>query len=462
MAFSDFHLVYGDPRRDSVRLRTLILLRWMAIVGQVGAITVAELYFGLQLPLGACLSLVFASIVVNLIAVFAFPQSKRLTQNGAMFALLFDVTQLCFLIYLTGGLNNPFALLVIAPVTISAGVLELRSTVFLALTSILLISLVAVFNIPLLFLDGSTMALPSIFSFGFWLAIVIGVIFIALYSRRVAIEVRAMSDALLATQIALSREQTLTDLGGVVAATAHELGTPLATIKLASTELIDELADRPELREDAQLIRAQADRCRDILQSMGRAGKDDLHFRTAPFESIVREAAEPHLNRGKIVHFSFESDLVKLVRQPMIRRRSETIHGLRNLIQNAVDFAEGNVWVQGSWNEEAVFLKISDDGTGFPSGVLGRIGDPFVKERRGVAADSRRPGYEGMGLGLFIAKTLLERTGAAIRFANAADPPLGNVRPTRGKGAIVHVKWPRTSIEKIEDAALGDNRPVEI
>jgi two-component system, sensor histidine kinase RegB len=301
------------------------------------------------------------------------------------------------------------------------------------------------------------LAIPRIFEFGFWLAIIIGIVFLAIYSRRVAMEVRSMSDALFATQMALARQQKLTDLGGVVAAAAHELGTPLATIKLVSTELIDELRDRPELLEDARLIAAQADRCRDILHSMGRTGKDDLHLRQAPLETLVREAAEPHLERGKKVEFHVYPGPGASARQPNVMRRPEVIHGLRNLVQNAVDFARSTVWIDCEWTDTRIAIRIVDDGEGFPPQVIGRIGDPFVRARRTDQGSAQRPQYEGMGLGLFIAKTLLERTGAVLNFANAADPFLTpDERPARS-GAVVEAIWPAERLVQVADAAQGEN-----
>jgi two-component system sensor histidine kinase RegB len=302
---------------------------------------------------------------------------------------------------------------------------------------------------------------PVIFEFGFWLSIVIGILFLGIYSRRVATEMRAMSRALLATQMALAREQKLTDLGGVVAAAAHELGTPLATIKLVSAELMHELADRPDLLDDARLIRDQADRCRDILRDMGRAGKDDLHLRQAPLSAALREAAEPHMSRGKQVEFSFGPVEGSPDRQPTILRRPEIIHGLRNLVQNAVDFARTTVWIEGEWTDRTLTVRIVDDGEGFPPNSIGRIGDPFVRFRRSEPQASARPGYDGMGLGLFIAKTLLERSGAELTFANATDPFLApEDRPERC-GAVVEAVWNLADLVAPEGAALGENRRIE-
>lgn len=455
-------LLSRDTRSDWVRLRTLILLRWTAIAGQLAAITVADHYYEMQLPLGLCYLAVGASVIANLISIFVFPENKRLSEAEAMLTLLFDLSQLSFLLYLTGGLANPFALLILAPVTISASALELRTTLFLGSLSILFVTVIAFVHVPLRYADGTILSVPVLFEFGFWLSIVIGILFLGLYSRRVATEIRSMSDALLATQMALAREQKLTDLGGVVAAAAHELGTPLATIKLVSSEMMDELKDHPELREDARLIHEQAGRCRDILRSMGRAGKDDLHMRSVPLAMLVKEAAEPHQDRGKRLVVTFLPGPGGGERQPTVARQPEVIHGLRNLVQNAVDFARTTVWIHGEWTPETITIRIVDDGEGFPPQVIGRIGDPFVRSRRSVQDLAARPEYEGMGLGLFIAKTLLERTGAELTFANASDPFLTPEERPERSGAIVEVIWPTNRLLQANDQGLGQNKPIPV
>ncbi len=453
--------LFRSERTDWVRMRTLIVLRWMAIAGQLLAITVGDQLVGLQLPLGLCYMAVGASVIANLVATFIFPVNKRLSETEAMLTLLFDLSQLSLLLLLTGGLTNPFALLILAPVTISASALQLRTTVVLGVVAIGLVTAAALFKVPLRLVDGTVLSVPPLFEFGFWLSIVIGLVFLGLYSRRVATEIRTMSDALLATQMALAREQKLTDLGGVVAAAAHELGTPLATIKLVSTEMIDELAAHPDLQDDARLIRDQADRCRDILRSMGRAGKDDLHLRKAPLSAVLAEAAEPHRNRGKTLVFSATED-VEGTRAAEILRRPELIHGLRNLIQNAVDFAKSTVWLDAEWSETRITIRIVDDGTGFPPQMIGRIGDPFLRFRRTEQDLHRRPQYEGMGLGLFIAKTLLERTGAELTFANAADPFLATEERPDRCGAVVEVSWHPSALQAPPDIGHGPNVPIAI
>ncbi len=455
----------GQERSSWIRLRTLIWLRWVAIVGQVAAITIAQRVYHLQLELWLCYLAIGISAAANVGAILFFPENKRLSEFEGFVTILFDLLQLGFLLYLTGGLNNPFALLLLGPVVISANMMGLRSTLLIGGTAIVLVSILANWHLPLKTELGYVLRVPEIFLFGNWIATVIAIIFLGGYSLRISSEMRSMSDALSATQLALSREQKLTDLGGVVAAAAHELGTPLATIKLTSSELIEELDDRPDLREDVELIRDQADRCRDILRNMGRAGKEDLHLRQAPLSTVVHEAAEPHMNRGKAIHFTEGPEEGGGVQQPSILRMPEIIHGLRNLIQNAVDFSRANVWVESTWTDDRITVRILDDGRGYPSHLIGRIGDPFVRRRRAESDRRQRPEYEGMGLGLFIAKTLLERSGARLTFANARDPSHRVAARPEQRGAVVEVAWPRAKI----DARTGDNvvpigrnRPIEI
>jgi two-component system sensor histidine kinase RegB len=441
-----------------IRLRTLILLRWWAVVGQITALIVAERALHLNLQIGLCYMVIGASIVSNLVASLVFPANKRLTEAENLAMVLFDLIQLGVLLYLTGGLNNPFSILIVGPVVVSASSLSSRSTMFLGLTAILIVSGLARFNLPLTTDAGFVMQVPVIFLFGNWAAIVIGIVFLGVYSRWTVNEMRTMSGALQATQMALAREQKLTDLGGVIAAAAHELGTPLATIKLTSSELADDLPMGSDARDDALLIRDQADRCRDILRSMGRAGKDDLHLRRAPLTAVIDEAAGPHAQRGKALLFDHAPVGGAPQEPPTIPRRPEIIHGLRNLIQNAVDFADSRVWIETRWSDKIITMRIMDDGPGYPPHLLGRIGDPMMR-RRARSAVSSRPEYEGMGLGLFIAKTLLERSGADLSFANGTESFRGDSIRRERIGAVVEVVWPLADLVQYSGADTGGIGP---
>ncbi len=437
MSQSGVGYIDQTARSNWIRLRTLVLVRWFAIAGQSLALLFGWLVFDLQLPILFCTLIIGFSVLLNVFSTVFFPDNRRLTEIEAAGVLQFDILQLCILLSLTGGIDNPFALLVLAPVTIAASVLPSRLAFLLGAVAIILITLISFIHIPLQTVDGRILSMPTIFEFGLWSAIVIGISFIALYTRRVTAELTSMSEALLATQMALAREQKLTDLGGVVAATAHELGTPLATIKLVSSELIEDSLDNNDLKSDLTLIREQAERCGKILQSMGRAGKDDVHMRSAPWLAVVEEAAEPHISRG--IDVSFETDPENPGSIPNVKRKPEVIHGIRNIVQNAVDFANTNVVINVGWTEKKLFLKIMDDGNGYSPQVIHRLGDPFVRQRSPENNPDQRPAYEGMGLGLFIAKTLLERSGAVITF--------GNNKSIRKKGAVVDMVWKRSDLE---------------
>ncbi|MDC0737762.1 ActS/PrrB/RegB family redox-sensitive histidine kinase [Cognatishimia sp. SS12] len=454
-------ILSGQMRSNWIRLRTIITVRWIAIIGQIIALLIAQFLFQMQLNYLLCYLAVAVSMAGNIAATLVFPENKLLseTENAAM--LLFDILQLCFLLFLTGGLNNPFSILIVGPVTISAASLSVPTTVTLGSVATVLISLMTHFHLPLRSEQGVILGIPDIFLYGNLAGILIAIVFSSLYARRVVSEMSSMSEALAATQMALAREQKLTDLGGVVAAAAHELGTPLATIKLTSGELMEELTDQPELYDDAALIKQQADRCRDILRSMGRAGKDDLQLRRAPLLTLIEEAAEPHLNRGKNLNFNEDITQSSLGNVPIVLRRPEIIHGLRNLVQNAVDFAKENVWVETDWTNDTITIRIMDDGRGFPAHVIGRIGNPFVGTRRGTAERKQRPGYEGMGLGLFIAKTLLERTGARLSFSNGTRLSTDKTTSRAHRGAIAEVTWPRHRLEvAADDLPLRADNPI--
>ncbi len=456
MAQIENDVFQNQNRSNWVRVRTLASIRWIAVLGQITAVFAAIFVFHLNLETGLIAVVIGLSVLLNVVSYFIYPENRRLSENEANLMIGFDLAQLGLLLLLAGGLNNPFALLLLAPVTVASTLLPLRSTLIIGATTLTIVTILRFASLPIMTASGFPLILPDLFVFGFWIALVIGVVFVGIYAHQVTQETLSMSEALVATQMALAREQKLTDLGGVIAAAAHELGTPLATIKLVSSELLDELGDNEELKEDARLIREQADRCRDILRSMGRAGKEDHLLRQAPIETVIREASEPHLHRGKLVQFKTQAPAGDNQRQPDIFRRPEIIHGIRNFVQNAVDFSQSSVLVAISWTDDFITVDIGDDGPGFPSSVLNRIGEPFVRRRKSEEGSERRPGYEGMGLGLFIAKTLLERSGATLSFVNGPS----QAKSKMGRGAIVTVSWARSSIEPSAETArgaLGDN-----
>jgi two-component system sensor histidine kinase RegB len=456
----------AEARGHWVRLRTLLTLRWVAVGGQTAAVILGDRFFDLDMPLNALFVAIAVSALVNLIAWNVHPANKRLSERDAMLSLLFDLAQVAVLLVLTGGLTNPFAVLLLAPVTIAASVLTLRSTLILASAAMVLTSLMLVAHWPLRFADGSVLRPPDLYLLGLWVAITLGILFMAIYTRRIGIETARMAEALAAAQLALSREQRLTAIGALAAAAAHELGTPLATIKLISGELARDLKDSPEYAEDLALLRAQADRCREILRDLSEGGREDASIRYVPVSAVLEEAARPHRDRGKRLVYRINGKPAKEAgdTQPMVVRRPEIIHGIRNLIQNAVDFAADTIWIDVREREATLRISVGDDGPGFKPEVLDMLGDPYVTTRgRGRTRGDGE--YQGMGLGLFIAKTLLERTGARVVFTNGTRT---SREPDAPLGAIVAAIWPREAIVARRDVtreALGANprfSPVDV
>ncbi|MEM1382871.1 MAG: ActS/PrrB/RegB family redox-sensitive histidine kinase [Pseudomonadota bacterium] len=455
-------------RGDWVRLRTLLFLRWIAVIGQSAAVLIASQALGFQLPLNQCALLISASVCVNVTAWVVHPAEKRLSERGTLFSLFFDLVQLSALLMVTGGLNNPFAVLVLAPVTISATALRLQSTLWLGIAAMGGLALMSSVHLPLIQEDGMALEVPEVYRGGIAAALAVGTVFLALYARRVTVEGYAMSQALNATQLALSREQQLSAIGSLAAAAAHELGTPLATIKLAAGELARELADDDELAEDARLIRQEAERCGDIMHDLSNSARQDSHVRHAPIGAVIEEAASPHTGRGKHIVIRIEGSPIDAEPkdQPMVARSPELIHGLRNLVQNAVDFAEATVWIDVDIDENTLRIAVGDDGKGFSPDILPRLGEPYVSTRSMGERRAGEDGYEGMGLGLFIARTLLERSGGRLSFANGSDRarrqrlkdlPAEQAHPP---GAIIEIVWRAADVvvpRSIARGALGEN-----
>lgn len=420
------------PQQDFLRLQTVILLRWLAIIGQSGAYFVAVSLFDLDINSGLFSLCLGASIISNLVATRIYPRNKRLSSFENLSIFLFDVLQLGALLFLTGGLNNPFALFILGPVTVAAFALDARSLVFLSAVALTVVSILYFVHIPLHFADGRVIEQPFLIKAATWMAITIAVVFLAFYTQRVSHELQSLAAGRFAAEMALAREQKLTDLGGLIAAAAHELNTPLATIKLTSSELMEELRDDPDLYDDAKLIKDQTDRCRDILKSMGTHSASEGHLRTVPISEIIELAAAPHMDRDRTVTI-YAAEPKDPKDQPIVNNRPDLIHALRNFIQNAVDHAREHVDVEYDWSPDTIRLRVIDDGRGFRQEILSKVGEPFLDN----SPRSANKTYRGMGLGLFISMTLLERSSAKVHFANQAYPK---------RGAIVEISIPRANL----------------
>ena len=412
-----------------MRLRTLIVLRWLAILGQTLTVVFVQSALGFDVWLFACFSIIAVSAWLNVFLMVARPSQVLVREWEAAAQLGFDVLQLSALLAVTGGTENPFMLLYVAPVAISAAVLRPAVTAALAGLALVCLGVLAFWHAPLPWDPAGGFHLPPIYQAGLTLAVVIGLGFTSVYAWRVAAEEERLNLALATVQTVLAREQRVSALGGLAAAAAHELGTPLATIHLVAKEMLQGLPADSSLTEDAQLLVSQSERCRQILRQLSRRQEtpDAMHERL-PVKALLEEVAAPHQGLGMAITVGY----VGAGSGPNLRRMPEVIQGLRNLVENAVGFAETEVTVSGLVENGSLTVTVMDDGPGFQTAVLARLGEPYVSERG--AAD--RAG--GMGLGFFIAKTLLERSGAELQYGNRASPE---------HGAVVRIIWRLSAIE---------------
>ncbi|ESX96966.1 MULTISPECIES: ActS/PrrB/RegB family redox-sensitive histidine kinase [unclassified Mesorhizobium] len=434
------NIVHAPDFQQSQRLRlnTLIRLRWLAIVGQSLAVLVVAYGLKFPLPVSLCFALVACSAWLNLVLTFRYPAAHRLTPFSAFFILTFDSLQLAGLLFLTGGLTNPFSVLMTVPVVISAASLPLRLTAVLGALVMAAATLLVFFHQPLPWYEGAPLPMPFIYVAGIWMAVFSSIAFTAIYAFRVAEEARLLANALAATELVLQREQHLSALDGLAAAAAHELGTPLATIALVSKEMEKALGNDPKYGEDVKLLRSQSERCREILKRLtSLSSEGEAHLSRLPLTSLVEEVTAPHRDFGISIKLRPGE---RVGPEPVGRRNPGVIYGLGNLVENAVDFARNSVTVRWSWDELDVTFSIIDDGPGFPPEIIDRIGEPYMSTRQGNEAGG------GLGLGLFIAKTLLERSGATLDFRNSSG---------LGEGAIVQISWPRTVFLNPESVGIS-------
>jgi two-component system sensor histidine kinase RegB len=411
-----------------LRLRTLVAIRWVAVLGQAVAVLVVHLGLGFALPLAPVAATIFAAALSNVIMAMTRPAQARLSDRDGAIYLAFDILQLSLLLFLTGGVQNPFAILLLAPVTIAAATLSGRSTIALAALTVAAIVLLGSFHLRLPW-AGDGVELPGVYQFGVVTALTVAAVFIAVYAWSLSNAQRRMLDALAATQAALAREQRLSALGGLAAAAAHELGSPLSTIAVVAQELKRAVPPDSPIAEDVGLLVSQSARCRDILAKLAERPEQSggAPFELLPASALVRATAETAAPAPPGIATSFTARSLDGSAEPMLARAPEILHGLANLVENARQFARQAVHVDTRWSNAELTVTIADDGPGFPIDVLGELGEPYLTRRR-------ETGH--MGLGVFIAKTLLERTGATLSFANR---PQG--------GAEVAIAWRRADIE---------------
>jgi two-component system, sensor histidine kinase RegB len=432
MSVTDHTIPPRDPARAAapgrLRLRTLVAIRWAAVLGQAAAVLVVELGLGFELPLAPVATTIFAAAVANVILAVTRPAQARLTDRQGALYLAFDILQLALLLFLTGGVQNPFSLLLLAPVAIAAATLSGASTVALSALTLVAIGVLGRYHLRLPWF-GEGIEFPPVYQFGQMVGLAVATLFIAAYAWSLSNAQRRMLDAMAATQAALAREQRLAALGGLAAAAAHELGSPLSTIAVVAQELKRAVPADSPLADDITLLVSQSRRCSDILARLAERPEQSggAPFERLPASALVEAAGDAMVDATPGVATLYETHPRDGSAEPVLPRAPEILHALGNLIENARQFARHEVQVTTGWSAGDLSVTIHDDGPGFAVDILGELGEPYLT--------SRRVGGH-MGLGVFIAKSLLERTGAKLAFAN---PP--------GGGAEVAIRWRRADIE---------------
>ncbi|MEP6342635.1 MAG: ActS/PrrB/RegB family redox-sensitive histidine kinase [Maricaulaceae bacterium] len=416
-----------------LRRSTLITLRWMAVMGQTLALMIVTLSLKFSLPIWSAFGVIAVSVVLNIILTATLPLDRRVSDTEAVLQLGYDILHLSALLWLTGGMVNPFSLLFLAPVVTAATTLNRKVFSTLSILTITASLLLLFYHLPLPWNPVGEFDVPDIYAFGGWTALMVGIGFSSLYTWRASLESQRMSEALASTQAVLAHEQKLAALGSLAAAAAHELGTPLATIQITAKEMEREIAAGSPLAEDAALLRSQAERCRDILHRLSiRGDEEDPMHNVLSFEDLINEAVSPFIDATDPINIDmvFKGEGP----DPRLKRQPELIFGLKNFIENALDFAAHEVLIETDWNAERVKIMICDDGPGFDPRIRDRLGEPYVSAR---PSDGKAG---GLGLGVFIAKTLIERTGGQVTFGHHKG--MG--------GAVVVLQWPRAHLTQTQ------------
>jgi two-component system, sensor histidine kinase RegB len=434
MPVQDLHQL-RHPQRN-VRLETLTRLRWLALIGQTAAVLVVNFVLDFDLPLAACAAVIGVSAWLNVALRLRFRVTQRLEPDRAAWLLAFDVAQLTVLLFLTGGMQNPFAFMILGPVLIAATALPPRMTLLLGIFASACVTALVFLHYPLPWASDEPLELPPLYVTGIWLSILLGIGFIGVYAWLVAEEARLLADAFAATELVLAREQHLSQLDGLAAAAAHELATPLSTIAVVAKELERALGPDSAHAEDVRLLRGQTQRCREILAKLAELSADNGQpFDRMKLSALIEEVIAPHRNFGVEIDVVMPPDRST---EPMGNRNPGILYGLGNLVENAVDFADSRVEVAVRWTANQVAITVADDGPGFSPEIIHRIGEPYVTTR-GVRSTATDSDPMGLGLGFFIAKTLLERSGATLAVANRSAPETG---------AVVRVRWNRADFER--------------
>ena len=419
----DLSTIFRLEENLNLDKKTLVFLRWIAIIGQIFSVNLVYFYLNLNFPVLLCHIIIVIGLLTNLYLQFGVKATLLKDLYSSSF-LMYDIIQLSLLLFLTGGIFNPFAILLIVPTIVSSTFLSMGSTIILGSSTILLLFVLTFFNLPLPGMEEYILSFPNYYVTGILISLIIGLIFLSYFGIRFAGETKKRSDALNKLQQILAKEYELESLGGQAAAAAHSLGTPLATITVVAKEMRKEVGDSSKLTKDLDLLIGQTKRCSEILKKISQKKIiSDEFLSSMSFEDLLEEIIKSFKESSeKKIQLNTDKDTNKID----IKRNPELVYGLRNFIGNAVKFANQNILISIISDNINLYILIEDDGLGFPEDIMEALGEPYIKSRSKLSKSNA-----GLGLGTFLGKTLLERQSAVISFEN--DSSLN--------GAKVKIKW---------------------
>ena len=419
-----------NPQGLRITLETLINIRWIAIVGQFFTVSVVEYFLKFEFPYFGTLTLIFLSALVNVY--LEINKSKFLTINNfyATLSIFYDLVQLILLLFMTGGLSNPFSILIIVPTTISVTYLSRGSSQFIVTCSIIFSTVIAFYHMPLPYPVNESLVLPKYYNIGLWLSLGIGIIFLGNYAYQLGRDNRVRSTALSRLEEELTKEKVVNSVGGMAAAAVHELATPLATISLVSKELKKQLKDNSNIKEDINLLIEQSERCSSILKDIAQRKQKDEFIENISPKELINEIV---FSLNNISNKEINVENLNLNQRMKMTKKTEISYALRNFIENSIKFAKNKINIEIDQNKKRTAITISDDGDGFNKDIIANLGQPYLH------SDNIKKNKKGMGLGVFISKSLLERCLAQVTFRNNKSLP----------GASVKIVWNNSQLENL-------------
>ena len=419
--------------KDNIQLdkKTLVILRWIAIVGQFFTISIVYFFLSFELPFFYCSAIILVGVLSNIYLQFKV-KDNQLNNFSSTIYLLYDLVQLATLLYLTGGITNPFTILLIIPAIVSSTFLTLRSTLNLSFTTIIVLVVLTLYHLPLPYSGDFHFHVPNYYLYAIPIAVITGLIFLTYFGARFGIESRKRTKALNKLELILAKEHELESIGVQAAAAAHSLGTPLSTITVVAKELEKEIGNNSKYSKDINLLLTQTKRCGDILKKLSQDTlAEDTFLDDIKLDELLNEIARSY---REISNKKLSVIIEKNEINPRIERTLEITYGLRNFIGNAVKYSKSLVEISLESNNRITEVKVCDDGPGFPSDVKDVLGEPYIRSE-----DNKISSKSGLGLGTFIGKTLLERMKANVTFEKCP----------KTNGAMVTIQWQTNSLLSI-------------